>query len=162
RVSHAFVELNGKKLGLYQLKESFNEDFLARYFKRTDGNLYGQPGNGDVTEPLERVQGAGENTHADLRLLARAAHEPNAANSWEQLQRVLDVDRFLSFMAMEVMLCHWDGYTFGVHNYRVYHDMDAGKFVFFPHDTDQMLGDSNLAIMPQPAGLIAQAVLRTA
>jgi hypothetical protein len=108
RVTHAFVELNGRKLGLYQLKESFNEDFLARYFKNTEGNLYGQPGNADVSDPLERVQGPGENTHADLRLLARAAHEPNAAKSWEQLQRVLDVNRFLSFMAMEVMLCHWD------------------------------------------------------
>src|SRR5438132_3030110 len=27
RVSHAFVELNGRKLGFYLLKESFNEDF---------------------------------------------------------------------------------------------------------------------------------------
>ncbi|MCI0539370.1 MAG: CotH kinase family protein [Verrucomicrobiales bacterium] len=162
RVAHAYVELNGRKLGLYQLKESFNEDFLERYFQKTDGNLYGQPGNADVTEPIERVQGAGENTQADLRMLARSAREPKAAKSWEQLQQTLDVDRFLSFMAMEVMLCHWDGYTFGVHNYRIYHDMDTDKMVFFPHDTDQMIGDSNLAIMPHPAGMVAQAVLRTA
>ena len=90
RVSHAFVELNGRKLGFYLLKESFNEDFLARYFQNTSGNLYGQPGNGDVTQPLERMQGKGEDTHSDLWALAKAAQQPPTNRSWQELQQVLD------------------------------------------------------------------------
>ena len=30
-------------------------------------------------------------------------------------------DRFLSFLATEVMLCHWDGYALNRNNFRVYH-----------------------------------------
>ena len=39
RTTHALVELNGRKLGLYVLKEGFTEDFLGLHFPRTDGNL---------------------------------------------------------------------------------------------------------------------------
>src|SRR6267378_2681059 len=41
RAAHAIVTLNGKRLqGLYVLKEGFTRDFLAQYFKKTNGNLY--------------------------------------------------------------------------------------------------------------------------
>jgi hypothetical protein len=107
------------------------------------------------------VEGDGEDTHSDLKLLAAAAQERDVAKRWERLRSVLDIDRFLSFMAMEIMLCHWDGYTFSQHNYRVYHDLDTDKMVFFPHDMDQMLGDPNTPIVPNPNGLVAQAILST-
>src|SRR5262249_41244018 len=48
RVTHALVEINGRFLGLYLLKESFDGDFLAQYFHSTKGNLYGQSGGADV------------------------------------------------------------------------------------------------------------------
>jgi hypothetical protein len=138
------------------VKESFNDDFLERYFHNTDGNLMASP---EMRMLPNRSSGSRkrELTHADLKVLARAAREPNAAG-WEQLQKVLDVDRFLSIMAMEVMLCHWDGYTFGTHNYRVYHDLDTDKsFSSARHGSDD--GRPHSAIMPDPAGLVAQAVL---
>ncbi|MCI0534624.1 MAG: CotH kinase family protein [Verrucomicrobiales bacterium] len=162
RVTHAWVELNGRTLGPYLLKESFNEDFLAQYFKNTKGNLYGQSGGADVNRRLYQMRGKAEDAHADLRALAAAAQESDPAQSWQRLEEVLDVDRFLSFMAMEVMLCHGDGYTFGTHNFRVYHDLDTGKMVFFPHDMDQMLGDSNRSIIPQTGALVVRAVMRSA
>ncbi len=161
RVAHALVELNGHKLGLYVLKESFNKDFLAQYFRRTRGNMYGQPGGGDITEPLERVEGHGENTRTDLKALADAAREPEPTKRWERLQQVLDVDRFLSYMSLEVLLCHWDGYTFARHNYRVYHDLDTDKMVFFPHDMDQMIRNANVPIFPGAGGLISRNILET-
>jgi spore coat protein CotH len=65
RVAHALVELNGRKLGLFVLKEAFNQDFLARYFKNTRGNMYGLPGGADITDPLERVEGDGPLDRAD-------------------------------------------------------------------------------------------------
>lgn len=161
RVAHALVEINGKKRGLYVIKESFEKDFLAQYFRNVRGNIYGQPGGADVNQPLERIGGEGENTRSDLKALTAAAQEPDATRRWERLRQVLDVERFLSFMAMEIMLCHWDGYTFAQHNYRVYHDLDADKMVFFPHDMDQMMSDPNVPIMPGVAGLIAQAIMNT-
>lgn len=41
---------------------------------------------------------------------------------------------------MEVMLGHRDGYCLARNNHRVYHDLDSGKMVLFPHSTDQLFG----------------------
>ncbi len=40
RASHARVELNGRDLGLYVVKEGFDKKFLKRHFKDVNGNLY--------------------------------------------------------------------------------------------------------------------------
>src|SRR4029453_12390047 len=40
RVTHAFVELNGRKLGTYVAIEAVNKDFLRRTFKNTSGTMY--------------------------------------------------------------------------------------------------------------------------
>ena len=156
RVSHALVELNGRRLGLYVLIESVNRPFLARYFPNTHGNVYGQSGNADVNAPLHIMSGHGDTNRTDLRRLAVAARGSDP----ERLAKVLDVDRFISFMALEVMLSHWDGYTFSAHNYRVFHDLDADKMVFIPHDKDQMMRRPIESITPQPQGMVAAAILR--
>ena len=161
RCAHAFVELNGRKLGLYVLMESNDREFLARSFSNTHGNLYGQAGAGDISSPLERMGGNEPLDRADLKALVAACRESNAAKRLERLRDTLDLERFLSFMAMEVMLCDWDGYVAAQHNYRVYHDLDSGRMVFIPHDKDQMLGNPNQPFMPGSASLVAQAVLNT-
>ena len=161
RCTHALVELNGRKLGLYVLLESMDKTFLARHFKNTHGSLYGQSGGGDVSDNLERMHGDEPLTRADLKALAAAANEPDPGRRLAGLRQTLDIDRFLTYMAGEIMLVHWDGYTFARHNYRVYHNRDNDRMVFFPHDMDQMLGDPNVAIEPGVNGLVAQAVMKT-
>jgi len=162
RVSFALVELNGRKLGLHVLKEGFSKDYLSLYFDKTDGNLYDleQPGQ-EITEHLQRDSGDGPDDWSDLKALADAAREPDVNKLWGRLEQVLDLDQFISFMAMEVMTCHWDGYCLSRNNCRIYHDNDTGKFVFFPHGMDQMFGDPNVPIAPGMNGLVAQAVMRT-
>ena len=161
RQAHALITLNNRKLGLYVLMESMDKDFLAQYFRKPKGNLYGQPGGGDITDNIERMDGDGPLTRNDLKTLADATHEKDPDRSYERLQQTLDIERFLSFMAVEVMGCHWDGYTFARHNYRVYQDMDTDRMVFLPHDVDQMFNDPNVPIIPGVAGLVAQTILNT-
>jgi spore coat protein H len=160
RVAHALVELNGHKLGLYVLLEGMDREFLGRYFRNTKGNLYGESSFADVTQPLERMEGKGENTWSDLKALAAAAQERDPSKSKELLPQVLDLERFLSFVAMEVMLCHWDGYTFAAHNYRVYEHPESGKACFFPHDLDQMIMNPNVPIRPGARGVVARALFK--
>lgn len=159
RAALAVVELNGRRLGLMVLLESMNKDFLARYFQQTKGNLYGQPGGCEITDAIARMEGEGPLDRADLKALAAAAREPDPARRWERLQTTLDVDRFLAFMGLEVLLCHWDGYTLARHNYRVYQDLDTGRMVFIPHDLDQMMQNPNAPVLnPGVNGLVAQAI----
>jgi hypothetical protein len=74
------------------------------------------------------------------------------------LRKVLDVDSFVKFIALEVMMWHWDGYAMKRNNYRVYHDPDRDKIVFFPHGMDQMFWEPNGPILPQFEGLVARAI----
>lgn len=161
RVAHALVELNGRKLGLYVLKEGFTEDFLALHFRRTDGNLYDTGGGHEVTDAMERNSGAGPNNHADLQALAAAAQEPDLARRWQRLGQTLDVERFVSFMAMEVMTGHRDGYCLARNNFRIYHDPGADRMIFLPHGMDNLFGKADATLHPRMAGLVAKALLET-
>jgi len=162
RVAYALVELNERKLGFYVIKEGISEDFLAQYFKHPNGNLYDMEGGREVTEQMKRQSGLGPLDWSNLKAAAAAAQEPDLTKRWQRLDRVLDLDRFVSFMAMEMITCHWDGYCIGRNNFRIYHDLETDKLVFLPHGMDQMFGDPNYPIRPPSFnGLIAQAVIRT-
>jgi len=158
RVGHALVELNGRRLGLYVLKEGFAEEFLARHFERTDGALYDPGAGGDITS-FPRHEGARAMGGATLQRLASAAQDSDITNRWRRLNGVLELDRFLSFMAMEVLSGHRDGYCLARNNYRLYHDPASDKFVFLPAGMDQLFGRADLPIRPQMAGLVARAVM---
>lgn len=160
RVAHAFVQVNNRPTQFYVLKESFEKEFFSQFFGSPEGNAYGESGGIDVDSPMHRMEGEGVNDKSDLKQLASAIQEKDTNKCYTMLNSILDVERFISFMAIEVMLCHWDGYTFARHNYRLYHDPSNGKFTFIPHDLDQMMNDSNVPIVPGVNGLVAQTIYR--
>jgi len=163
RVTRAMVGLNRGPLRLYVLKEGFTEDFLARYYHTISGELY-EPGSGhDVDQALVRnaVQFPYDRNQTALKKLAEATREPDPALRWQKLQATLDIRQFLIFMAAEVMLGHRDGYCINRNNFRVYHDLDSGKMVFFPQGMDQLLGTADLPWQPNWSGLVARSVMST-
>lgn len=167
RASHAKVELNGRNMGLYVLTEGFGKQFLKRYFKNTKGNLYDGGFVQDITEPLAVNSGENPRDNSDLRALATAA-TTESTNRMARLEQVLDMNRFLSYVAMETMLCHWDGYSMNRNNWRLYHDLDSKKMVFMPHGMDQMFGYPDMRMGPGSSifprrvqGLVTRSVLST-
>ena len=161
RVTNARVWLNGRDLGFYVLIEGSTRDFLGRYFKLTKGNLYDGGFLKDVTDQLDKESGDDNKDESDLKALADAAREPDPTRRWERLNKTLDVDRFVSFAAMEVLVWDWDGYVMNRNNYRVYHDPASDKMVFIPHGMDQMFWDANGSIRPGFNGLVARALIQT-
>jgi spore coat protein H len=162
RVAHALVRLNGRPLGLYVVKEGFTRGFLGRHFERPDGNLYDTDEGHDVDEPLKRhLSRDAAADRSELKRLAAAAVEPDLVRRWERLGRTLDVDRFLTFMAMELMICHWDGYCLGRNNFRVYQDPRFDRIVFLPGGMDQVFSKADMPWKPDMAGLVARAVMET-
>ena len=99
RATHAWVQLNGRDRGLYVLVEGINKDFLRRNFKADTGNLY-EAYTQDIDEDLDQDNGE-DISQSDLRALAKAAREPNANERWERLNKLFDVNRFISMMAGE-------------------------------------------------------------
>ena len=159
RATNARVQLNGRKLGFYVLVEGITEDFLQRCFENTKGNLYDFPYTHDITSTA--VKESKDRDPSDLRALAAAAKEPDLAKRWERLGRVLDLDRFITYLAIEVSIWDWDCYAMCRNNYRVYHDPVTDKIVFMPHGMDQIFDNPKGSILPVMKGLVAKAVLET-
>ena len=168
RADHATVIVNGSDKNLYVLAEGFNEQFLSRYFNDVSGNLYDGGFLQDIDMPLDTNSGDNPDDRSDLKRLAEASNEPDAEERWSQLSRLLDMDRFITFLALEVMTCHWDGYSMNRNNYRVFHDMETDRMIFIPHGMDQMFGTRGRRAPPssdifprEVHGIVAYAVLTT-
>lgn len=159
RVTHARVKINDRDVGLYVLKEGFDERFLARHFSRGDGNLYDGGFCTDIDADLEKDCGSGPEDRSDLAALRAACHTDDVARRAELLEQAVDIDPFLSFVALELMTCHWDGYACSANNYRLYFDPATNKAHFFPHGMDQMFGDPNFSIVNMPTAMVARTVL---
>jgi spore coat protein H len=160
RVGHARVTLNGRVLGIYVLKEPFDRAFLERHFGQTPGVLYDGGFCQDLDAPLERDLGPGDEDRADLALLLSACREPDPARRRALLAERLDIPRFLSFVAVEALIGHWDGYSQNRNNYRLLFTGPEHRAVFLPHGMDQLFGDADANILAMPTAIAARAVLR--
>jgi spore coat protein H len=165
RAGHAKVTLNRRDLGIHVLTEGFNRQFLKRYYQDTGGNLYDGGFCREVTDSLEVTTGEKPRDHPGLEALCSAAREQDPAKRLARLERALDLDCFLSFIAMDVMQCDWDGYAMAHNNWRIFHDRASNRMVFFPHGLDQMFGVERTTpecpIVPHMQGMIARAVIQT-
>lgn len=158
RAGNAVVTLNGRQMGVYVLVEGVNKQFLKRYFDDVTGNVYDGKGNKEVTDNMRVNSGDNPTDKSRLQDLAVAARRP-LDERLASLETTLDIDRFLTFVAMETILCHWDGYTMNKNNYRIYHDRDKDRLIFFPQGMDQMVGRGNSEMVPRLNGLVSRAVL---
>ncbi len=158
RCAHALVKWQNRDLGLYVFKEAFDRDFLAKFWKNTGGDLYDGGFVHELDANMEKDEGDRERRD-NIRELISACQEGDQKKRWDRLDKILDVDEFISFIAVEALVCHWDGYNFNRNNYRLYFDADTGKAVFFLHGTDQTFGDANFPVTRDSGAMVGQAVM---
>lgn len=161
RVAWATVGINERTLGLYVLKEAFEKEFLKLFFGESDGNLYDGGFLQDVNQKLERDSGDGPDGHSDLDALYAATQIEDRPRRWERLGQVLDIDRFVTYAALEVMLADWDGYPLNRNNYRVYFRKRDGRAVFLPHGMDQLFERSSMELDSGWTGAVASGLFDT-
>ena len=137
RCNFATVTVNGTELGLYVHVEEIKRPFLALHFASGEGNLY----EGTVSDftvdfrgTLEKKTNEGADDWSDIDAVVDALRDPSDAGL-ESLSQGVDLDRFLSFWATEVLVGHWDGYSGNRNNYYFYREPD-GRFVFIPGGVD--------------------------
>ena len=158
RFTHARVELNGRKVGMYLVKEGYDKTFLKRYFPDSSGNLYDGGFLQDIDAAIKQDSGTGKE-HQDLKVLLAACREPNEKKRWELLNKTLDVEKFVTLAVMETLIGDWDGYARNRNNYRLYHDPKTDKFVFIPHGKDQLFQNPGDGIWHGWGSIVGQAVL---
>ena len=108
-----------------------------------------------TVEDLERDSGEGPDTHADLRQLLAACSQSDLTRRRDALRKILDVDRFITYTALQVLTDDWDGYPKNRNNYRLYHDPGTGQFIFIPHGMDQMFS-RGYSLQEGFEGIVAQ------
>ena len=137
RCNFATVSVNGKNLGLYVHVEEIKKPFLARHFESKDGNLY----EGTISDftpeyrgTIEKKTNEDDDDWSDIDAVVAALQDRSDAGL-EALGEIVDLDRFLSFWATEVLIGHWDGYAGNRNNYQFYRE-PGGRFVFIPWGPD--------------------------
>jgi spore coat protein CotH len=161
--THAIVTLNGRLLGFYFLKEGYDKTFLQTSFGNHNGNFYDGGFLKDLDQPLE-LQGSGGKDVKDqqeLKAVAAAAREGDPAKRFSKLEKLLDMDRFISYLTLQVAQWDWDGYPMNRNNYRIYHDPTKDKVIFLPSGMDQMWGDPNGPLLPGFQGFVARGVVES-
>ena len=159
RAAHAVVELNGRKVGLYVLKEGYNGHFVERSFPGgTGGNLYDGGFLSDIDQKLKLDDGPG-NEGKDLKALATACQIGENKKRYEAVEKLVNVDLFAKDAALQFLATDWDGYVRNRNNYRLYFPPKDGKAVFIPHGMDQMFGNPNESVWPGAGALVSRAIL---
>lgn len=159
RVMHVRLWMNDRDMGVYILREGFDRPFLKRAFGDHEGNLYDGGFVQDIDSELEMDMGIDRDHRMDLVGLAAACYHPAPAKRWESIAQRLDMDRFTSFMALERICGHWDGYTLNMNNYRIYFPRES-KGIFLPHGMDQLFGDPNAGLYDHSNSLLSAAVMQ--
>ncbi|HET6409363.1 MAG TPA: CotH kinase family protein [Chthoniobacteraceae bacterium] len=151
RCNLAVVTVNGQKLGVYSNIEAIDAPFLTQHFKGASGNLYEaqisdfRPG---WTRTFEKKNNE-EAKRDDLDAVAKAL-DSSDADLLTELGRVLDIDSFISFWAMESLINHWDGFSGDLNNAFVYHSPTSGKLHFIPWGTDGTFGTHHIFVPFDP------------
>jgi len=97
-----------------------------------------------------------------MRLGASSAAMSQALNrrqGW--LKQAVDIEQFASFLAMEVLLCHWDGYGLANNNFRAYENSTTGRLTFLPAGMDQLFGNPQFPLDPDMTGPLARMLMES-
>ena len=138
RCNFASVAVNGEELGLYVHVEEIESSLLERAFAAAGGNLY----EGTVSDfrpgfrgTFEKKTNEDAGNWSDVDAVVAALQDPSQAGL-EALAAAVDLDRFLTFWAAEVLVGHWDGYAGNRNNFYFYRE-PGGRIVFIPWGVDQ-------------------------
>jgi hypothetical protein len=150
RCNFAHLTANGDDIGVYVQIESINKDFVKAHFANSEGNLY----EGTLSDfrpeflgTFEKETNKADPTRPELDALTNALTLDDTLLI-PALDAIVDLDKFFTFWAMEVLTNHWDGYTNNTNNFYVYNDPTTTKLVFIVSGPDGAFLDSN----PFPAG----------
>ncbi|MDP2309607.1 MAG: CotH kinase family protein [Pseudomonadota bacterium] len=164
RHGFARVEVNGALFGLYGIVESMDQDFLARRFPDdTEGNLYETAhARGDVTWARSSdfvLQQAGTVPEGeDLDALADTVESATPDSFFGMLETVFDTDELLTFLALDIVMGHDDGYITSCNNYLLYNAPDAGQWHLVPWGQDQTFDEASSIYLGYEGQLAARCI----
>lgn len=144
--AYSHITVNGEEWGLYLAVEPVDEVFLAEHFVDATGDLYkpeGQEGTGaDLVydgDDISSYTGLNLKTNEDTSDGKEIIALMKALEDGEGLEKVLDVESALKYIAANVALANFDSYLGNTtHNYYLYEE--DGYFTVIPWDMNLAFG----------------------
>ena len=140
--AHAHVTINGRDAGIYIMREPINRDFLTRNFGRpfSNGNLYELNYQPDPMVSPRQILLKDEveqgRTRTELLGASDAVLNASAENFVPVVSRHLDLDRYLTFYAVEAATSNYDGFSFNTNNAYLYAHPRDGRLIMIPYGAD--------------------------
>ncbi len=138
-----------KYFGLYTMVEIPDKPLLETQFSDNGGNLYKPKGDGAtfsryVEEDYDKENHEDEADFSDVRALYDALHasRTNAATWRAGLEKTLNVDGFLRWLAVNTTIQNWDTYGLMPQNYYLYNDPADTQLHWIPYDNNMALDSS--------------------
>ena len=133
--------------GLYTMIEDPSNKMLDTQFGDDSGNLYKPDGPGAtlatfVEASMEKKTNEEEADFSDVQQLITVLNSDRSdAAAWRaELESVIDVQGFLTLLAVNQAIVNWDSYGWMTHNYYMYADpSDGGRLMWFPWDLNESL-----------------------
>jgi spore coat protein H len=157
RTSFVRLYINDEYKGIYTNVEHIDEEFVKLHINGIGrGNLYKclypapltfinyNPDSYKLVANNRRVYEQKINDFADdYRDIAEFIRVLNLSpidNLKCDLEAIFNVDRYLRYAAMDVLLGNWDGYIFNNNNFYLYKNEKTGLFEYIPYDLDNTFG----------------------
>lgn len=135
RCNLANVSINKNPFGIYSHLEAIDESFLLLNYGSTEGHLYEGQLTDFVTDWLPRWEAETDKTDLLKQPIYNISNALNSSDKdlLENLSKYLDINLFIKFWALEILLDHTDGYCTNRNNFYVYFNPNnKGKAVFIP------------------------------
>jgi hypothetical protein len=158
RNGFARLYVNGTYWGLYQVTEPVSKPFLKERLGEESGNLFdyvyafrwdfsfrGGDSRAYVPVPFEPQTNEDHLDPSGLVEFVRAINETPDAGYARAMDGWLEVDRFVTYVAVENAVAEWDGFVGeeGTNNFYLYQYGGQRRFVFIPWDKDTSFRDAS-------------------
>lgn len=179
RIAFAWVKADSEDLGLYTMIQDVDKRFFKDVFGTEnhgdDGNLYKcTPPGCDLTwqgstradyvdETCGEEDGCGlilrtneddpqAKSYSDLISFLDFLNNTDEAAFKAGIEAKFDVDSFLRYLAVAVVVGDYDGYLGAVDNFYLYHRPDTDQFLFIPWDHNKTYGAKSCKNSTEPTG----------
>ena len=124
-----------KEVGVYEMVEVPDEPYLSRNFQNDSGNLYKPLSKLDKFVDSEWVDDdiPGDRQDAkDLIAIINSSQRTTDSAAWHRaLEKAIDVQGFLRWLAASTAIMNWDAYGALAHNYYLFNDKGTFRFITY-------------------------------
>jgi spore coat protein H len=154
--------------GLYAMIEDPSDQMLEEQFGDDSGNLYKPDDETNSTldednydtDYYDKANNEDEGDWSDIKSFIYAIEDDDRPDydednllsynndDWqEEIEELFDVDKFISYLAVNNTIQNWDVYGEKAHNYYLYADPDdSDRFSWFPWDMNESFTEDDLCL----------------